>query len=149
MSGEGEHDEPRESASAGREASPAPSDRGSYLPRALMIAGIVGVGLLLGGGVIYRNFIGYIVETREDYAHANIHTIETALVGYQARHGDYPPSLQVLAAPADGKPAYLLNDELIDPWGTQYRYDPLERHPKTGRPKVFTVTPKGAVISNW
>jgi hypothetical protein len=160
MSGEEEHDDPRGSPDQGGEACPDESD-GVVLRRALMIAGslVAGVGLLVGCAELFPNLFAslfpsgipglYYICSSEDEARAKISTIEKAAVDYRNRHGDYPPSLGELTAPVDGMAAYLDKDSLMDPWGTLYRYDLQQREPTTDRPKIFTLTPKGKVLSNW
>ncbi len=82
-------------------------------------------------------------------AQLKINKIERALVAYKVSHGEYPQSLEELTQSENGKPALLEAVELHDPWGGTYRYDPSSRHPQTGRPIIFTVSPKRDEISNW
>jgi hypothetical protein len=150
MSAGGEHVEPRGSPGQSGEARPARGNRGGSLRPSLILAGVLavwlGLGLLIACLVTYadphRN-------QREEYTRAKIKTIDNALVGYKDQYGDYPPSLEKLAVSEHGEKPYLYSDYLQDEWGAPFRYDPQDRHPTTDRPKVFTVTPKGIVISNW
>jgi hypothetical protein len=161
MSGDEEHDKllgPLEQTS---EPYATPADGGDRVWRVVLVAASVvsGLGLLAAFAEISPGFLErlfphgipgyYYVCSREDFTRAKIRTIETAVEDYKDRHGDYPASLGDLTVSEEGKAPYLDEDCLIDYWSTPIRYDPQDRHPATGRPKVFSVTPKRAVISNW
>ncbi len=64
---------------------------------------------------------------------------------YYLRVGAYPATLGALLGP----PTLLDRDEIIDPWGRPYRYDP--KGPKNNgiKPDIWTVTPDGVEIGNW
>jgi hypothetical protein len=157
MSGEVEHDELQGGPEQPGEAGPAPSHWIEYLRSPLHIAGIVvvGIGLLVGCSLIFPSFarshfpgLFYPDESPIDSARADMAVIEKAACDYKRRHGAYPASLNALAVSEDGLPSYLSAKDLLDPWGKPYGYDPRAQSPE-GRPKIFAVTPKGDVISNW
>jgi hypothetical protein len=105
-------------------------------------------GFLVFWAVVY-DFLHNPGYPKEAAARLGIARVEGALAAYQATHGECPPSLRVLIVPENGKAAPLEDKELLDPWGGPFRYDPSNRHPQTGRPRIFTVSPQGDKISNW
>src|SRR5262245_21813020 len=50
-------------------------------------------------------------------------------------------------------PAPLARSQLLDPWGRHYNYEPANRHPVHGTPRVYSLGPdpsdSGDVIANW
>jgi len=95
----------------------------------------------------FRQTFGH--YTQEDLVRIRISNIENAAVAYKKRHGDYPPSLNDLIASDNGKPPALEESDLFDIWGNPFGYDPSQRHPHTGIPRIFTVAPEKYEISNW
>jgi len=104
--------------------------------------------ILAGIGVaVFR----YLDESKEKIAKLGIKGIEDAAMTYKINHGDFPPDLQVLTQPSEGKEAYLEEDKLIDPWGRPYKYDPSQRN-RTGKPLIYSegVNPgTSPQIRNW
>jgi hypothetical protein len=105
-------------------------------------------GLVLSGSAVYGLLI-VVERSAEADARLGIAKIQTAVVAYHTKHGEYPPNLKVFTEIEGSASAYLLDKDLIDPWGKPYRYEPTNCHPVTGRPKISTTTPKGVEISNW
>jgi hypothetical protein len=69
---------------------------------------------------------------------------------YKLHNGDWPPSLDALAAPQpDGGPPLIAPAYLTDPWGHPWQYDPAGPRNGGERPDIWTVTPQGKVIGNW
>jgi hypothetical protein len=153
MSGEQEHGEPPGTPGQQTEVSAAPSLWGGVVRRVLAI----GVGFALGsgvllGGLVLHDFFRYYFDdccSKESVARLGIAKIDEVVVAYKKTHGDYPPSLEVLTVPENGETPALEDKDLNDPWGNSFRYDPSDRHPTTGRPKIFTTSPKGREVSNW
>jgi len=99
--------------------------------------------ILAGIGVaVFR----YLDDSKEKIAKVAIKNIETATNQYKLNpnHGAYPDNLSVLAMPEDGKPAYLEEKDLLDPWGRPFQYDPNQTN-RTGRPLIYS---QGANPSN-
>jgi hypothetical protein len=89
-----------------------------------------------------------------DAARAGIMNLLRAVEAYEARHGELPPNLNVLTQPGPGGgPAVLRFQDLIDPWGRPYLYNPQERHPQTLRPLIRSLGPSGngddPRLSSW
>jgi hypothetical protein len=91
----------------------------------------------------------FMEEQRRDRARIDIRTLEMALDAYEARQGVLPADWTPLLQPEEGQRAALDVKSLVDPWNQPYQFDPNQRHPTTGRPKVFTRTLQGTIISNW
>jgi len=104
--------------------------------------------ILAGIGVaVFR----YLDDSKENIAKLGIKNIEDAAMTYKLRHGDFPQDLSVLAVPEEGKPAYLEEDKLLDPWGRPYRIDPSQRN-RTGKPLIYSegANPgQSKQIRNW
>ena len=71
--------------------------------------------------------------------------IQSAVLSYKEKTGEFPKELKVLT---EGDEPSLNETNLIDPWKHPYQYDPAELN-ATGKPRIWTVTPKQKVISNW
>jgi general secretion pathway protein G len=96
----------------------------------------------------------YLEDSKENIAYVNIKKLEQAVESYKLNpnHGDYPANLQILTERIDGKPAYLEESALKDPWGRPYVYEPQQRHPKTDKPLIYSqgANPgQSAPIRNW
>jgi type II secretory pathway pseudopilin PulG len=101
------------------------------------------------GIVVFR----YLDDANERAAKVHIRNIELALTAYKLAHGDYPANLQALTVPEGGKAAYMDAQNLLDPWGRPYVYEPQNHNPNTGKPRIYSqgVNPGNAagIISNW
>lgn len=102
------------------------------------------------GGVVY---MGYLDKAREDAARVGVTTLEQAVDAYRVNYGDYPADLTVLTQPIEGRPAPLEVKHLMDPWQRPYVYEPGNRHPSTGRPRIYSMGPSAGdasrIIANW
>jgi hypothetical protein len=77
--------------------------------------------------------------------------LSEACEAYRRDHDNrWPDSLELLVTPdKDGK-AYLDGiQNLRDPWGNQFQYDPSGPHNKGQQPDIWTTSPNGKVIGNW
>jgi len=105
--------------------------------------------VLAGIGVmVFR----YLDESKEKIASMGIKNIETAVISYKMTHGNYPDSLAELTVPTDGKPAYLEEKSLFDPWNHPYAYEPGTTNPRTGYPLIYSggANPGNSPpIRNW
>lgn len=122
-------------------------ERGAFtLMEVLVVAAII-VILAGVGGVVYTN---YLEKAREDKAYLDVKMLSEQVEAYRVSYGSYPGSLQELAVrQQDGKPAFLEESNLVDPWNQQYQYNPNDVHPATLKPHVYTMAPGGKMIANW
>ena len=110
-----------------------------------LLAAVVGAVLLARGWLDRR--------AREYAAREGVANVQTAVQGYKISKGDYPPDIDTLIQALDDKPALLAPPDLTDPWGRPYVYEPENRHPATGTPRIYSRgadpdDPAG-VIANW
>jgi general secretion pathway protein G len=95
------------------------------------------------------SYMRYLENARESKAKLDITHIGEAVEIYNSESGDYPENLQILTQPSDGKHAYLEVKDIVDPWGQQYQYEPQNRNPATGRPRISSTHQGGTPIANW
>jgi len=97
---------------------------------------------------------GHVEKTRRTRAQVAVRNLTTAVEAYHARNSEYPPSLAALTEkqPGGGRPL-LEPDNLLDPWGRPYVFEPGTLHPKTGQPLLYSHGPrpgdKSGRITNW
>jgi len=116
------------------------------LMEVLVVVAILVVLAGIGIGV-YR----YLDDSKEKIALAGAKNLETAANSYKLDHGDFPESLAILAQPSDGKPAYLEEKSLYDPWNRPFVYDPHQQS-RTGMPLIYSqgANPGSSPpIRNW
>jgi type II secretory pathway pseudopilin PulG len=116
----------------------------------LVVVAII-VILAGAGGYIYMS---QLEATKKDLAKAGCNTLTQQISAYKTRHGDFPPDLLTLTqAGSDGTPAALKASALNDPWGRAYTYEPMNRHPLTHEPHIYSEGPSpgtpGSRVSNW
>jgi general secretion pathway protein G len=97
----------------------------------------------------------YVMERYEDARASNakikVKQLTQHADAWRLGNGDqYPPSLEALVQdqPNGGRP-FALPEELMDPWGKPYQYDPSGGRNGGMKPDIFTVTPRGVTIGNW
>jgi hypothetical protein len=83
---------------------------------------------------------------RGDSLLTQLSIVETAVLQFKVKNGDYPKELRILA---DGDPPLLEPSQLIDPWGKAYQYDRKGPNHNGSEPDVWTVKPDGKVVGNW
>jgi hypothetical protein len=87
---------------------------------------------------------------KQETAWVQARNLEKAVLTYKVKNGEYPPSLEVLAHPQpDGGAPLLKPEDIIDPWGKQYQYDPTGPNHKGEKPDIFTMALDGTKIGNW
>ncbi len=114
----------------------ATSRSGFTLMEVLVAAAI----LVILAGVASVTVFAQLEGAKKDAARAAIDSIESAVKTFKVKHGDYPPSLDILLQPMEGLPAALEPSNLIDPWDHPYGYEPNTRSP-TGRPLIYSQGP--------
>ena len=119
--------------------------RGGFtLMEVMVVAAILVILAGVGSVALFR----YLDDAKENTARLGIAKIETAIGGYRNSHGDqFPPNLQVLTVPENGKASYLEPSDIIDPWGKEFQFNPQQTS-NSGKPFVGTTTPGGLTISN-
>src|SRR5262245_38278597 len=105
--------------------------------------------VLAGIGVmVFR----YLEDSKEKIAYVGVTNIEKAVEAFKLNYHEYPDNLAILAEATDGKPAYLEEKALYDPWNRPYQYEPGTRHPKTGKPLIYSAGANPGTsqpIRNW
>jgi hypothetical protein len=101
--------------------------------------------------LISRAVTGLTEESKKKVAQVRATTLSTAAKNYYIDHGQYPQALQLLLKKDDKGGPYIANsDDLKDPWGYDFQYNPAAMDPQTGEvePEISTRSPDGMVISN-
>jgi general secretion pathway protein G len=97
----------------------------------------------------------YVMERYEDAklqnAKIKVKQLTQHADAWRLGNGDqYPPSLDALAqAQPNGGAPFAALDELMDPWGKPFQYDPSGGHNGGMKPDIFTTGPRGQTIGNW
>ena len=111
---------------------------------------------LAGLGGYY--FIGQLQESKVSSAKVQARTSATAVESYMVDHSSYPATLEALLVRSElGKGPYLKSrDNILDPWGNIYQYDPSgQRNTQAGAtvvvPDIYAVVPDGSgrQVGNW
>jgi general secretion pathway protein G len=106
--------------------------------------------IVLLAGLGAWSYMSYLERARQDKGHLDCIHIQEAVEQYQRDVGDYPDNLTVLTQPLEGKPAYLKEEEIKDPWGQLYVYEKETRHPTQFYPRVSSAHQTGGkAIANW
>ena len=111
---------------------------------------------LAGMGGYY--VIGQLNESKVSTAKIKASSIDRAIKTYYIDVGDYPQQLtDLLQKTQTGTGPYLTKqDDLLDPWGRPYQYDPSgQKNSQFNQvvgvvtPDVYTTTPDGRTVGNW
>jgi len=109
---------------------------------------VVAILVVLAGAAV-PIYLNYLANARIDRAKVDCKNIALAVEAYQARSGQYPPSLQALTqayqdqTTGQQQKATLEPAALIDPWGQPYQYDPNDLDANTGRVRIYSKGPPG------
>jgi general secretion pathway protein G len=121
-----------------------------------MLVVVAIIVVLAGVGGTY--LIGQLNESKVSTAKIKARNVSQACEMYFVDHSQYPATLDLLIQKdQDGKGPYLKGiDELRDPWGQPFQYDPSgQRNQAQGSaqgiiiPDVFCQTPDGRVVGNF
>src|SRR5262245_24972404 len=93
--------------------------------------------LVILAGVGSVAVFGYLEESKAKTARIQIKTLEDAVSNYKLNHGDFPASLEILTRSEDGRPATLEANQVMDPWGREYGYEPANLS-ATGKPLIYS-----------
>jgi Type II secretion system (T2SS), protein G len=92
-------------------------------------------------------------DTRIAIARMDVKSLETVVMTYKTRHDVFPHTLEELTVTNsfDNVPPLLTEDQITDPWGNHYIYDPTQLHPTFGTPLIWSKGPPGEnkSIKNW
>lgn len=105
---------------------------------------------LAGIGIFYM--AGQADEGNKTKVRADIKSLTQASIAYKTQHaGAWPDSLQALMVRDDqGYGPYIANQEnLLDPWGRPYNYDPSGQKNNGLTPDIWCDSQQFGVISNW
>lgn len=98
------------------------TDRSGFSLAELMVV-IVILGLL--ATVVVPNVVGYLGKASDAVAKADLTAISGAVENFRLQNGGrLPDSLEQLIEEDDTGSRYLDMDELIDPWGNDYVFEP-------------------------
>jgi general secretion pathway protein G len=113
---------------------------------------VVAIIVALAGASIYY-MAGQIDEGYKARVQANVKQLSDVMTQYKAQHqGSWPTSLQDLLVkdPNTGIGPYIKNQEdLMDPWGNQYQFDPNGGRNQGIQPDVWTSHPTFGMFGNW
>jgi hypothetical protein len=115
--------------------------------KAAILVGLALVVLLAVFG--FRPFRG--PDENVARARADVKSLQTVLLAYRARFGEFPATLaDLVEQPPVGAP-FIEDSLLTDPWGQPYGYLPTMLHPRSRVPLVVSAGPPGSnmLISNW
>jgi hypothetical protein len=118
---------------------------------ALIVGGLLALGVgavVVVAGIAGWLYLGTADEGKVNAARNGIARIEAGVRAHQAIQGSIPSSLYELTESQDGRPPSLVPQDLIDPWGREYSYEPDNLN-REGTPRISTVTPSGKTIENW
>jgi general secretion pathway protein G len=120
---------------------------GFTLMEVLVVVAILVILAGVGSVVVFR----YLEESKENIAKLGVAKLETAVKAHKINHQDYPSDLISLTQPEGNKPAALEGKDLEDPWGQPFQYEPGNRNPMTGVPRISSmgIPGGGTPISNW
>jgi general secretion pathway protein G len=110
----------------------------------LIVVSIIVILASLGGMYAFRAY----EDAKVNEAKVKAISIAKAAEGFRLNNGNYPNDLNELVHPPSGRP-YLAPDELVDPWGKPYQFDPAGGHNNGLKADVFTTTPTGELVGNW
>jgi general secretion pathway protein G len=123
----------------------AASRRAFTLLEVLVVVAIIVV--LAGVGVVA--LMPQLDNAKERVAKAKIEQLTNAVQIYKLNNDDYPPSLEALAAQQPSGAAPLVGaDQVVDPWGQPYGYNPAGPNNGGLKPDIWATRPDRQ-IGNW
>ena len=85
-------------------------------------------------------------------AKSGVATLTLAMWSFKLKYGEVPNKLEELFKPPDGGKPFVKKDDLVDPWGRPYEYDPKGPKHKGSKADIWSVGPRhkeGVIIGNW
>lgn len=117
---------------------------GFTLMEVLIVMSIIVIIAGLGSVYVFRAF----EDAKKSAAQASAYSLASAAQVYYVHFKTYPDTLDQLVNPPDGHDPYIKQDELRDPWGGTFQYDPNGPHNRP-KPDVWTTAKDGTVCGNW
>jgi hypothetical protein len=103
-----------------------------------------------GNSDLEREMKARVEKGKEDVAKQKARDIAKACEMYATLNdGNLPPNLQALTQPQPSGKAIIKSEDILDPWGKEYQYDPIGPNHQGARPDVWTTSPGGKQIGNW
>ena len=123
-----------------------PSDRiGFTLMEVLVVVAILVV--LAGTASIF--VFRYLDDAKKQRAQSDLQTLTNCCMTYKIKYDEFPQSLNLLVTPPDGGQPYVSSpDNIIDPWGKPYQYDPNGTNNGGLKPDIWTVTPDNQQVGD-
>ena len=124
-----------------------PSDRLGFTLMEVLV--VVAILVILAGtaSVFVFRFLG---QAKIDRARSDMATLTRACQAYKLRFDNYPDNLQQLMQPPDnGKPMMESAQNLVDPWGNPYQYNPQGPNNQGLKPDIWTTDEDGNQWGNW
>lgn len=119
--------------------------RGFTLMEVLVVVAILVILASVSSIFVFR----YLDQAKDDRAKADLAALTTACQSYKLHYQEYPPSLQSLIQPPEGKPFMDSPEAILDPWGRQYQYDANGARNNGLKPDIWTTGSNGQEIGNW
>ncbi len=120
-------------------------------PIARVVVPLALLAAVVGAVVLTRAWLDR--RAKESAARVGVANIQEAVKAFKLSQGEFPPDLEALTRPPDGKAPPLKPDDLTDPWGRPYVYERDNLNPSTGTPRIYS---RGAdpdnpddIIANW
>jgi len=125
-----------------------PKARGGFTLMEILVVVAILVILASVGGYYY---MGTLENSKLDIAKLQMKALDTGCETYKLNSGgDWPPNLQALLQPINGKdPPFTDPEKLLDPWKKPYQYNPQGSRNNGVKPDISCVSPKGVEIGNW
>lgn len=90
-----------------------------------------------------------LARVKADVARVKAGEVAKALMVYKIDHDNWPADLTALTRRGEHGGPYISEEDLLDPWGNRYRFDPAGPRNNGAKPDVYTTSPSGQVIGNW
>jgi hypothetical protein len=130
---------------------PQQNSRAVVVALVVFAVGLVCLALLVAGGLAflaYRKF-PRVEDKREELAVIKATTLSQPCEAYKINNDRYPDTLEDLAKPQPKGGGPLVGaDDLLDPWGQPFAYDPAGLRNNGTTPDIWVNRPNGP-IGNW
>jgi general secretion pathway protein G len=111
----------------------------------LIVVAIIVILAGIGGTYAFRAY----EDAKVSEAQIKANAIAGAAQRFMVKYDRYPNDLNELAQPPSGGTPFMAAEDLNDPWGKPYQYDPAGPRNNGQKPDVYTTSPKNEVIGNF